>query len=144
MTTILKEQIIVSRDIDEAFAYTADFSHVADWDPGIAESSKRGDGPVELGTEFDLVARFGGREVPMVYTITEFDPPSRVVLEGKGDQLDAVDTIVFSPAGDGTRIDYVAELTFHNFVRFIEPLLARTLEKVGERAVNGLKSALDG
>lgn len=144
MTTTLKEQITVSRDIDEAFAYTADFSHIADWDPGIARSSKRGDGPVQVGTEFDLVATFGGKEVPMVYTVTEFDPPNRVVLEGKGAQLEAVDTITFSSTMAGTRIGYVAELTFHNFVRFIEPLLSRTLEKVGERAVNGLKSALDG
>lgn len=143
MTTTLNEHVSVSRDIDEAFAYTADFSHIADWDPGIARSGKRGDGPVEVGTEFDVVAVFGGREVPMVYTITEFDPPNRVVLEGKGDQLDAIDTITFAVTDDGTRIDYSAELTFHNFIRFIEPLLGRTLQKVGRRAVAGLKAALD-
>ncbi len=65
------------------------------------------------------------------------------MLIGKGEKLDAIDTITFSTVDDGTRIDYEAELTFHNFIRFIEPLLGRSLKRVGEKAVAGLASALE-
>lgn len=142
--TILREHIVVPRDIASAFEYTADFSNIENWDPGVAESKKRDDAPVGLGSEFDLVVLFGSSRIPMTYTITEFDPPHRVVLVGKGEKLDAIDTITFSPSDSGTRIDYVAELTFHNFVRFIERLLGRTFKKVGEKAVSGLGRALEG
>ena len=141
--TVLREYVVVSTDIESAFNYTADFSNIENWDPGVAESAKHGDRPVGLGTEFDLGVVFGKSRIPMTYTITEFDPPHRVVLVGKGEKLDAIDTITFSPTEGGTRIDYVAELTFHNFVRFIEPLLGRTFKKVGEKAVTGLGRALE-
>jgi carbon monoxide dehydrogenase subunit G len=141
--TILREHIVVPRDIASAFKYTADFSNIENWDPGVAKSEKRDDTPVGLGSEFDLLVTFGSSRIPMTYTITEFDPPNRVVLVGKGEKLDAVDTITFSPTDSGTRIDYVAELTFHNFVRFVEPLLGRTFKEVGEKAVSGLGRALE-
>lgn len=80
----------------------------------------------------------------MTYTVTEFDPPRRIVLVGRGKALDAVDTIELTVVGDGTRIDYTADLTFHNFIRFIEPLLGRTFDKVGRKAVAGLAGVLNG
>jgi carbon monoxide dehydrogenase subunit G len=141
--TVLKEHTVVSADIESAFAFTADFSNIENWDPGVAASSKRGDQPVGIGSEFDLDVVFGKSRIPMVYTITEFDPPHRVVFVGKGEKLDAIDTITFSTVDAGTRIDYVAELTFHNFVRFIEPLLGSAFKKVGQKAVSGLGAALE-
>jgi len=140
---ILREHIVVSLDIESAFEYTADFSNIEKWDPGVAASVKRGDDPVGLGSEFDLDVVFGRRRIPMTYTITELDPPHRVVLVGKGEKLDAIDTITFSAVDDGTRIDYEADLTFHNFVKFIEPLLGSVFKRVGEKAVSGLSVALD-
>ena len=140
--TLLKEHVVVSLDIESAFEYTADFSNIENWDPGVAASTKRGDEPVGIGSEFDLDVVFGRSRIPMTYTITEFDPPHRVVFVGKGEKLDAVDTITFSTVAEGTRIDYEASLTFHNFVRFIEPLLGSVFKRVGEKAVSGLGSAL--
>ena len=36
----LQETIEVARPIDEAFFYASDFSNIAQWDPGVAESRK--------------------------------------------------------------------------------------------------------
>ena len=35
----ISEQIVTEVSVDEAFAYTADFNNLAEWDPGIAESA---------------------------------------------------------------------------------------------------------
>ena len=59
-----REQIDVRRSLEEAFAYTAEFSHAAEWDPGIAESRRVTDEPVRIGTEFDVVALFKGKRQP--------------------------------------------------------------------------------
>ncbi|MGZ4319695.1 MAG: SRPBCC family protein [Gaiellaceae bacterium] len=48
-----------------AFAYMADFANARVWDPSVIEAQRVGDAPVGPGTEFDLVARFGGRDVPL-------------------------------------------------------------------------------
>ena len=140
--TRLSEQIITRTPVEEAFAYTADFNNIQEWDPGISESAQIGEGPVGLGTRFDLLVAFGSRRIPMVYTITEFDPPNRVVLVGQGSTLTAVDEITFAAVPQGTAIRYTADLAFKGFGRFIEPFLGNVLKRVGRKAVEGLSAAL--
>ena len=139
----LSEQRKVKRALAEAFRYTADFSNIENWDPGVARSTKLGDGAVGLGTRFDLDVRFGSRQIPMVYEITAYEPPYRVVLVGRGETLDATDEIRFSQENDLTVIDYRADLIFRNALRFVIPFLGPFMRKVGERALDGLAAALD-
>ena len=142
--TRLSEQIITRTPVEEAFAYTADFNNIQEWDPGISESAQIGEGPVGLGTRFKVLVAFGNRRIPMVYTITEFDPPKRVVLVGQGSSLTAVDEITFAEVPQGTAIRYTADLTFKGFGRFVEPFLGKVLKGVGRKAVEGLSAALRG
>jgi carbon monoxide dehydrogenase subunit G len=140
--TRLHEEIITATPVEEAFAYTADFNNIQDWDPGVAESRQIGQGPVGNGTRFDLVAVFSSRKIPMVYTIDEFEPPHRVVLVGEGSALTAVDEITFANDSRGTVVTYTADLTFKGLLRFVAPFMGRALEKVGQRAVAGLARQL--
>ncbi|GIU92134.1 MAG: polyketide cyclase [Acidimicrobiia bacterium] len=139
----LQETRWVNAPLEEAFEFTADFSNIADWDPGVTSSKKVTEGPVGLGTEFDLEVRFGLRTIPMRYVITEYQPNSRVVLVGRGELLQAVDEIVFSREDNMTRIDYTADLTFPNSLRFLSPLISLAAAKVGRRALDGLAAALN-
>lgn len=141
--TRLREQIITSTPIEEAFANTANFANIQNWDPGIAESAKIGEGPVGEGTRFDVLAAFGSRRIPMVYTISEYEPPHRVVFVGEGSTLTAVDEITFAEVPQGTAITYTADLTFKGVMRFVAPLLGGVLKGVGRKAVEGLARVLN-
>jgi hypothetical protein len=48
-----------------AFAYMADFSHAAEWDPGVAEAIRVDGGDVGQESIFDLTVLVGGRRLPM-------------------------------------------------------------------------------
>ena len=100
----LEEAIEVPRPIAEVFHYTSDFGNAAQWDPGVAESRKVSKGPIAVGTEFELRVRFGPRSIPMTYVVREYAPPKRVVLEGRGDSIHALDAIAFASIPGGTRI----------------------------------------
>lgn len=138
----LKETRTVPRPQSEVFAYVADFANSAEWDPGVAAASRIDSGPLKVGSAFSLMVKFGGRQVPMLYTITALEPESRVVLEGVGDSLVAIDDIRFSAEGGGTRIDYEADLEFKGLLRFAVPFMGGALKKVGEKALDGLASTL--
>jgi hypothetical protein len=131
------------RPRDEAFEYTADFTNIENWDPGIVASRKLTPGPVSKGTEFELEVRFGRRTTPMVYEITVYEPGARVVLVGRGEKLEAIDDIRFDTQDNMTAIHYTADLTFHNYLRFLSPILSKPLKKVGTRALDGLAAELD-
>jgi len=140
----LREQRKVRLAQGEVFAYTADFSNIENWDPGVVTSKRIGEGPVGVGAKFDLEVRFGRSTAPMVYEITVYEPDDRVVLVGKGDTLDAVDEIRFSTEEGKTLVEYTADLHFHNWLRYVDPVLSLLLKGVGRRALDGLVSALDG
>ena len=60
----------------DAFAYMADFANARVWDPSVSVARRVGEAPIGIGSAFDLVARFGGRDVPLRYEIVEYDSPS--------------------------------------------------------------------
>lgn len=128
----------------EAFSYTADFSNIENWDPGVVSSLKVGDDPIGIGTRYELQVRMGSKTIPMVYETAVFEPPGRVVLMGYGKELSAVDEIRFSRQDNMTLIEYTAVLWFHNFFKYLGPLLRPTLKKVGTNALDGLARALGG
>ena len=131
---------IPARDV---FAYTADFSNIDQWDPGVVSSTKVGNDPAGVGSTYELEVKFGSSLIPMTYEITEFFPDSRVVIVGTGETLDAVDVIEFTERDGVTRIDYTADLTFHYFFRFVAPIASPLMKRVGTKALDGLVGALE-
>ena len=140
--TQLKETRIVATPLEEAFDYTADFTNIENWDPGVARSVRTDSGPLRVGSTFDLMVKFGSRQSPMTYTITHFEPPHRVVLEGEGSTLRAIDEIGFRSVENGTEIGYTADLHFKGLMRFVAPFIGGALDKVGKKALDGLAAKL--
>lgn len=138
-----REVIEVARPVDEAFAYVADFTTAAEWDPGIVESRRVTDGPTETGSRFEVLALFRGKRVPFTYEVTALEPGRRIVLSGEGDRATSVDEITFEPAGAGTRITYEADLRLKGLLRVAEPFLGGTTSEMGRKALAGLEAALD-
>lgn len=137
-----REVIEVARPLDEAFAYVADFSTAAEWDPGIVESRRSG-GQDGVGARYDVVAEFRGKRIPFTYVVTAYEPNRSIVLHGEGDKATSDDTITFAPNGDGTRIAYEADLRLKGVLRLAEPFLRGTVAELGRNALAGLRAELD-
>jgi polyketide cyclase/dehydrase/lipid transport protein len=127
----------------EAFAYMADFANAPLWDPSVSEARRVDEAPLGLGSAFDLVARFAGRDVPLRYEIVVYDPPRRVVLEARRPGFVSRDTITVEHAGDGSIVDYDATLAFGGLGRLLDPVMQRVFDRVGARATIGLRTALN-
>ena len=52
----LEISIIVSRPIEEVFAYVSDFRNAAQWQAGVVEVRQTPEGPVRKGTQISLYA----------------------------------------------------------------------------------------
>ena len=127
----------------EAFAYMADFANAGLWDPSVTEAGRVGVAPIGIGSAFDLVARFGGRDVPLRYEIVEYDSPQRVVLEAQRPGFVSRDTITVEPAGEGSVVNYDAALAFSGLGRLFDPIMQRIFDRVGARATLGMQAALN-
>ncbi len=139
---VVTEVIEVPRSVEESFAYVADFTTVAEWDPGIHESQKiSGDGGI--GTVYEVQAEFRGKTMPFTYTVTGFEDNRRIVLDGVGEKAASLDTIEFESAADGgTRITYSADFTLKGVLRVAEPFLGGTFRSLARKALAGLENRL--
>ncbi|MFM8998483.1 MAG: SRPBCC family protein [Actinomycetota bacterium] len=140
--TLLRRTVDLPKPLEEAFAYLGDFSTTAAWDPGIDSAAKVTEGPIGVGTVFDLVARFNERVLPMSYTITEWEPNRRVVLEGSGSTVLATDEMVFEAIPGGTRLHYSADLRLRGLLRIFTPLMRARFERLADDAMAGLRRTL--
>jgi len=139
---IVTEVIEVPRSPEESFAYVADFTTVAEWDPGI-HSSHRVSGDGGAGSVYEVQAEFRGKTMPFTYTVTAFEQDSRIVLDGVGEKATSLDTIAFEPAaGGGTRITYSADFRLKGVLRLAEPLLGGTFRQLARHALAGLEAKL--
>lgn len=138
---VVTEVIEVPTPVAASFAYVADFTTVAEWDPGIHESRRvSGDGGV--GTVYEVQAEFRGKTMPFTYTVTALEQNSRIVLDGVGERATSVDTIGFEATGEGTRITYSAEFKLKGVFRAAEPFLGSTFRTLARKALAGLEAKL--
>jgi hypothetical protein len=109
----------------------------------VSEARRVGDEPIGLGSAFDLVARFGGRDVPLRYEIVEYDAPRRVVLEARRPGFISRDAITVESVVNGSVVNYDATLAFGGAGRLFDPVMQRIFNRVGARATLGMQTALN-
>ena len=140
---VLRERIDTALDLERAFAFVADFANSQAWDPGVASSTRINPGPVDIGARYQLGVRMGGRVAPMEYAITRFEPNRRVVLEGHGSNVEAVDDIGFEATATGTTITYLADIRLRGLMRLLAPFAGGAFRKIAANARDGMQRALD-
>jgi carbon monoxide dehydrogenase subunit G len=126
----------------EVFDYVADFSTNAEWDPGTISADRAGEGPIGLGAEFRLVVSFLGRTSQITYRIVEYERPHVVTFRGENAAVVSLDRITVDQWNGGSRLTYSARLTPKGAARFAGPLLTLAFQRVGDRALAGLRVAL--
>ena len=140
--TRLIETATTSLDPAEAFANVGDFGNIDRWDPGVITAEKITAGPVGVGTVYGLTLSYGGPTMTMEYEVLEHEVGRRIVLEGTGPRVHAIDTISFEPGGNGTLITYQADLTLTGIARLAQPFMKGRFNKIGESAGIGLRKWL--
>lgn len=137
--------VTVARPVDEVFSYLSDFTTTTEWDPGTV-STERVSGDGGPGTRYRNVSQFLGRKTELDYVVTERVPDERFALRGENATVVAHDTMTFVRThgvdGEGTTVTYHAAFEFKGIARFIAPLLAPALKKLGDEAESGMRNAL--
>ena len=129
----------------EAFAYMADLTNFAEWDPGVDRVEQvEGDG-AGPGASFDVAVKVTGRTMTLRYDTTAFDDASTMMTAfAENAWLTSEDTITVEPDGDGSIVTYDAELRLKGLLGLSDPLLGMTFNQIGDRAAAGLVETLAG
>lgn len=99
----------INRPAEEVFAYVTDPANDAKRQEGVIESRPVSDGPLSAGSKIRDVRKFLGRKIESEMEVTEYIPNTFRSLKVASGLLPFEIGQTFHPAGEGTRIDIVAE-----------------------------------
>jgi carbon monoxide dehydrogenase subunit G len=128
---------------EEAFAFMADLTNFASWDPGVSRSVRvRGDGP-GVGSTYDLTLTSVTRPT-LRYEVVRYDAPRSLRVVARTLTLTSIDDIRVEAleGGEGSRVTYDAELTLSGPLRLFDRGLQVVFDRLGDRAAAGLRKAL--
>ncbi len=137
----IRRTVVATAPVASVFAYLADFANAEEWDAGTV-SCRRLSGTGGIGTTYENVSSFRGRETTLVYEVVEYDDNERLVLRGVNKTVTAVDTMTFEAVPEGTRVTYSADFTFKGVAALLTPFLKRPLATLGDEAERSLAAAL--
>jgi hypothetical protein len=128
----------------DAFAYMADLSNFAEWDPGVERAElASGDGPGP-GAAFDVVVKGIAGSLTLRYHVTHYVAPTEIVARAQSRLLTSLDTITVRKIDSGSLVTYDAELTLNGLLGALDPLVGLAFKRIGDRAAAGLIRALEG
>ena len=127
---------------DEAFAYLADFTTAAEWDPNTVSSELITADPYAVGAKYRVVTKFAGREMELTYETVEIDRPNLVRFSSGNSTTDITDTISFVPAPQGSDVTYDANIAPKGLAKVLDPALTLIFKRVGGHAADGLRKFL--
>ncbi len=133
------EVIDIALPIEQAFELVADFARTSEWDPGVVSAKATTRAPLRAGSRFRVEVSLLGRTATYGYAITDFEPPSRVVLHGGDGRMLLVDEITLVSRGRGTRITWELRCDLAGLGRIADPLIDLVLPRIASRAAEGLR-----
>jgi uncharacterized protein YndB with AHSA1/START domain len=137
----LERTVHTDKPVDVVFAYFADFTHTTEWDPGTVRTTRKsGDGGV--GTVYENVSKFAGRETELTYTVVDLEPGQRIALEGKNKTVTAHDLMTFREKAGGTEVRYTVDFDFGLLTPVIGLVMKPFFNKLGNEAEQGMTEAL--
>lgn len=134
----------VAGDPDAVFAFLADHSNNPTWQTGMESCTWTTPPPIGVGSRYDQVARFLGREIRTTFEVTAYEPGRSITIDSLSGPLDLHITRSVAGVGEGTRIEALIQGTPTGLMRVFEPLMAGKVRKDINADYDRLVAMLDG
>lgn len=135
--------VTIDRPPREVFAFVADFENVPRWNYAITETRQSSPGPVGVGTTY-VQQRQLPRPSEERFTVTEFAPDRRVVVEGTLGPFPARLRYEFAPSDGGTVLTNVVDLHMRGALRLVGGIAASRIRTAVAENLHVLKQLLEG
>jgi carbon monoxide dehydrogenase subunit G len=126
----------------DVFAYLADLTNAARWDPNVVEAQRLDEGPLGIGARFRLLTAFYGRRIELTYAIEMYEPDRHLTIRAEAKSAQGHDDITIDASDAGSRIGYVSELRLTGLLRAFDRGFQLAFTGICERATAGLRQAL--
>lgn len=139
-------EITIDRPVEEVFGFLEDVENNPKWLKGMRSCRWTSEAPVRVGSTYDQVAGFLGKQIVSSFVVTEHERPRKITIATTKSSFPITVTRLTEPLGDDasrTRVREVVEGDPKGFFRISEPLLRRVVERNVTRDYGRLKRLLE-
>lgn len=129
---------------EDAFAVLSDFERNPEWQIGMKSAVWTSEPPLRVGSTYDQVARFGGRDVITAFEVVDVEPGRSVTIESRASTFPIRVTRTVTDLGDGrTRIEAAITGGPGGFLKLLAPLMRRAAQRSVTADYQRLKELLE-
>ena len=140
-TVVIETAVDIQCPAEVVFGYCSDHTHEIEWNPAMRRVAKITDGPVGVGTRYEMQF-LPGR--PVVAECVRFDPPACWTVDGSGNGLRSSFTGRVTAVPAGARLEFRMEIQTYWLLRAALPLLRRRMPRDLARDIALIKARLEG
>lgn len=137
----VERTVTVTQPVEKVWAYLSDFTNTEEWDPPTV-STVRTSGDGGVGTTYENVSKFLGKETAATYEVVRAEPNRVLELTGSASGMDLHDTITFEERDGRTAVTYHSEFLPNGMAKLASLLLDGGLELLGNRVAKSLEEKL--
>jgi carbon monoxide dehydrogenase subunit G len=127
---------------EEVFAYLSDLENLPAWQTGVVEARLTSTGPIGIGSTAHVVRELMGQRIEAPLTVTEYEPPRRMVVDSKVGGVGVSIALDLAAADLGTEVGVTAEIRGSGLTAFMEPMIASAAGSDLAVSLDRLRSAL--
>jgi uncharacterized protein YndB with AHSA1/START domain len=139
----IEASIVISRPVEEVFAYLANPENDSQWQSAVVESGFLGEGPMAVGAKTREVRKFMGQRMESEAEITAYEPNAKIAFKSTSGPVQYEIRSSFEPVDGGTKLTIVAEADTGGFFKLAEGLVVRQFEKELRADLARLKDILE-
>ncbi len=139
----IEESVEISLPPVRVYEFIADVNNLARCSDVISEVHNAPDRAVQVGDTYTTKATVMGRTVTTSHRVVTADPPNRLEMDGKNGTLNLKVVIVFEPSDSGTRVTQIGEGELGGALRFVRPVVERTVRQQVRGDLANLKRILE-
>jgi uncharacterized membrane protein len=138
-----KVEILVSRPLDEVFAFVGDVRNRPRWDESVDSEELTSPEPIGVGSTVRTRLRSMGREYQYTWEIVEHDPPNRMRVESTSGPFPTTLVFQFFDRDDKTEVQATVTGRPSGFLRLLQPMISRSTQKNLDAGYARLKRLLE-
>jgi len=140
MKALIENAVDIGRPVEEVFDYASDHMREPEWNPGMRSIRMLTEGPVGLGTRYEMEF-VPGR--PMVATCDDFDRPRRWGVSGSVLGMDVTLGGEVTPTASGSHLVFRTVFRSSGLRALVLPLMRRRMAPAMQRNVERIKTILE-
>ena len=138
--------VMINKPVEEVWNFLTDFQNTPKWDIGVIETKQTSPGVAGLGTTFQNIGPFLGRNSVREYKVTELEPNHKVTVKLTTPTniiKQAEVSYIFDPVNNGTKLTTNGVIEFSGFFKIIQPILLQRAMRDSQGDLGNLKHLLE-